>query len=94
MDLRISPGVREKLETKHGVTSDEVEECFVNHEGGFLEDLRERHRTDPPTRWFIARTDAGRMLKVVFVLRGRTFHLRTAFEPEESAIRLYDLYGR
>lgn len=94
MDLHISPGVREKLETKHGVTRGEVEECFANREGGFLEDFREQHRTDPPTRWFIARTDAGRLLKVVFILRGRTFYLRTAFQPEEGAIRLYDLYGR
>ena len=94
MDLFVSPGVREKLETKHGVTIGEVEECFANREGKVLDDLRERHRTQPPTRWFIARTDDGRTLKVVFILRGRTIHLRTAFEPEESAIRTYDLHGR
>lgn len=94
MDLRVSLGVREKLETKHKVTIGEVEQCFANRQGRFLEDLRERHRTVPPTRWFIARTDDGRILKVVFILRGRAVHLRTAFEPEESAIRLYGLYGR
>ena len=94
MDLRISPGVREKLETKHRVTVGEVEQCFANREGGFLEDLRERHRTQPPTRWFIARTNDGRALKVVFILRGSAVHLRTAFEPEEGALRLYELHGR
>ena len=93
MNVRVSLGIREKLETKHGVTIAEVEECFANCAGLFLVDTRESHRTRPPTRWFIARTYRGRRLKVVFVLRGRTAHLRSAFEPDEVAARIYDRYG-
>ena len=50
--------------------------------------------SEPRQCVFIATTNEGRALKVVFILRGSAVHLRTAFEPEEGAIRLYELYGR
>jgi uncharacterized DUF497 family protein len=93
MNLRVSRRVLEKLGSKHGVTIAEVEECLANREGRFLVDSRERHRTRPPTRWFIANTDRGRSLKMVFVLSGRMAHLRTAFEPDDVATRIYYRYG-
>lgn len=54
MQLVISDAIRAKLQAKHDVSSKDVRECFENREGGFLEDDREDHRTDPPTLWFIA----------------------------------------
>ena len=49
MNLIISPRVSAKLTTKHRVTSDEIEQCFMNHDGPYLVDEREKHATDPPT---------------------------------------------
>jgi uncharacterized DUF497 family protein len=96
--LSISPGVREKLATKHGVTPTEIEQCFANRDGGFLEDLREEHRTDPPTQWFISETNAGRVLKVVFIRRtdkdGVRLHLRTAYPPNDEEIRIYERHAK
>ena len=58
MNLVIYPRIRQKLEEKHGVTVEEVEQAFLNKEGRTLRDLR---HTDPsaPRYWFIAETDAG-----------------------------------
>lgn len=67
MSLIISPRVREKLSLKHRVTEDEIVQCFANRDGRMLRDTREEHATDPPTLWFIAETDFGRLLKVIFI---------------------------
>jgi hypothetical protein len=68
MGLIISTRVREKLANKiPPVTEEELLQCFENRSGKYLLDMREEHRTDPPTRWFIAQTHYGRELKVVFV---------------------------
>jgi hypothetical protein len=95
--LIISPTVQVKLATKHRVAPAEILECFANRAGALLEDVRERHRSDPPTQWFIARTDAGRLLKVVFVQRrgrGRAdLHIRTAYEPNAMELRIYAKFG-
>jgi uncharacterized DUF497 family protein len=93
MKLIASDWVREKLLSKHGVTLAEIGECFANRDGGLLEDVRERHRTNPPTQWFIAETDHLRWLKVVFVQRrgpSNTFiEIRTAYEPNQEEVRIY-----
>lgn len=69
MALKCSSAVKQKLADKHGVSLEEVQQCFANREGGLLEDTREAHKTDPPTQWFIAETDYGRRLKIVFILK-------------------------
>jgi hypothetical protein len=99
----ISPGIRAKLAEKHSVSEDEVRQCFENVEGAFLRDIREKHETDPPSHWFISETNRGRKLKVVFVARkvvavegtaGRVdIHIKTAFEPDEVDLRLYERFG-
>lgn len=71
MALVISSKVRLKLADKHNVTELEIEECFANRSGVFLEDTREGHKTELPTQWFIAETDSRRKLKVVFIPKGR-----------------------
>lgn len=95
--LIISLAVRQKLKQKHLVSSEEVRECFRNREGGLLEDTREQHRTDPPTWWFIAATNSGRFLKVVFVRRivgsKVELHLRTAYPANEEERRIYRQFG-
>ena len=89
MALVISPTVRDKLNAKHRVTSEQVEECFRNHDGKYLVDTREDHATNPPTLWFIGRTDTGRELKVVFVAEHGNIYLRTAFTPSARQTKLY-----
>lgn len=94
MGLQISVGVRNKLASKHGVSEEEIIQCFANREGCFLEDIREHHKTDPPTQWFIAETDFGRLLKVIFIDRGDgDIVIRSAFEPGPEERRIYRKYA-
>ncbi len=94
MALLISVAVEKKLSDKHRVTRREVEQCFENREGGFLKDTRERHRTDPPTLWFIALTNKNRELKIVFMQNGNDIHLKSAFEPNDQECKIYRLKTR
>jgi hypothetical protein len=95
MNFRISRRVADKLRTKHQVTPAEVRECFFNREGPSLEDPRLDHRTDPPTYWFMAPTDAGRILKVVYVEypadgdEPAFFAIKTAYEPVDNSAAIY-----
>ncbi len=84
-----SPAVLEKLLTKHLVSSKEVEQCFINRDGGLLEDKRENHATTPLTRWFIAETNQCRLLKICFIPIGTKLHIKTAYEPNAEEIRIY-----
>lgn len=95
MGLFISPRVREKLKTRHNVTEAQVLQCFANRIGRDLTDTRPEHRTDPPTRWFIAQTDYGIELKVVFVFDPATnvVEIKSAFPPNDEERRIYTKYG-
>ena len=93
MALIISPGIQAKLSKRHGVTPRDVEECFTNRSGRLLIDDRVENRTHPPTRWFIAETHHGRLLKIVFVQDGKDVYLKTAFEPNAEELRIYRKYG-
>lgn len=94
MPLIISSQILEKLSNKEPpVTRREVEQCFDNRVGTFLLDVREENRTDPPTQWFIAKTNKNRDLKIVFVRRGKDLHLKTAYDPNAEEVRIYTKYG-
>ncbi|MBN0481054.1 ADP-ribosyl-(dinitrogen reductase) hydrolase, partial [Pseudomonas aeruginosa] len=88
-NLIISDAIERKLQEKHGgVSRREIEQCFENCEGEHLIDLREDHKTDPVTKWFVAETNAGRALKICFVFENSKVFLKTAYEPsaEETSI--------
>lgn len=91
MEIKIAPSIVKKLEQKHGVSTEEVEQCFWNRRGELLEDTLAEHKTDPPTYWFIAETDKRRKLRVVLVWGGgdKDIHIKTAFDADEDAIRFY-----
>ena len=89
MNLIIPPKVLRKLTTRHLVTRDEIEQCFLNHNGPYLVDDREEHATNPPTHWFVGETDTRRQLKVVFVPEHGNLYLRTAFAPTQGQARAY-----
>jgi hypothetical protein len=96
MNLVISQKVREKLAGKTPPVSEgEIRECFGNVLGKYLKDVRENNRTDPPTLWFIAQTDVGRILKVAFILftQDKQVVIKTAYEPNDEEKRIYKKYG-
>ena len=93
-NLVISEQIKAKLRDRHTVTRNEVEQCFANKCGTYLEDTREDHQSDPPTLWFVAPTNRGRLLKVIFIYRNGKVFLRSAFEADQKAIRIYDQYGK
>jgi len=90
----ISPRIDDKLDAKHTVTPQEVDQCFDNKCGVNLIDDREDHQTDPPTLWFIAETDKGRLLKIIFVYRDGKYFIKSAYEPGDLDIRTYEHEGK
>lgn len=92
--FKVSKHVAEKLNKKHKVTIAEVWECFLNRTQGLLEDTRCDHRTEPATLWFIAETDNGRSLKIVFIeLVDGTYEIKTAYEPNNNEVKIYERYA-
>jgi hypothetical protein len=91
--LLISAKILEKLKTKHGIIRSEVEQCFYNRTGNLLIDNRELRRTNPPTLWFLAKTNKGRLLKIVYIQKGSEIHLKSAFEPIAIEISIYAKHG-
>lgn len=73
-----------------GVSSREVEQCFENRAGNFVEDDREEHRTAPPTLWFVVLTNRNRVLKVIFAHKDSNIHIKSAFSPSHGVIDLYN----
>lgn len=92
MAIVISLAVRQKLASKHGVSYEEVEQCFCGM-GATLIDSREQHVTNPPTRWFVGETDYGRKLKVVFILDGSNFIVKTVYPANDDEIRIYEKFA-
>lgn len=89
-----APRIIEKLRDKHRVSVREVEQCFENRCGDYLIDDREDHATDPVTLWFVAPTNQDRLLKVAFIFENGNVHIKSAFEPGEAVIALYDKVGK
>ena len=90
-NFKISQRIIAKLKSKHKVDRKEILECFLNRTGGFLEDTREEHKTEPPTMWFIAETNKERKLKIVFMeLANGKYEIKTAYEPNKIEVRIYE----
>lgn len=90
MKIVMSPEVQKKLDTKHnGVTADDVFQCFANRSDVELIDGRAEHLTNPVTRWFIAETDFGKVLKICFMQYQDRIVIKTAYKPNQEEIRIY-----
>lgn len=91
MEIVIPSANIERKLAKRGISLEDCVECFENRTASFLEDTRERHQTNPKTLWFIAETNMGRLLKVVFIpfLDIGEIHIKSAFEPNSTEITLY-----
>lgn len=90
----VSPRIDAKLDKKHTVSQDEIDECFDNKCGINLIDDREDHRTDPPSLWFIAETNKGRILKIIYVYRDGKYYIKSAYEPNKSEVQHYEDEGK
>lgn len=95
-DLHYSESVLEKLTHKHGVSRDEVLQCFLNRFGPPFEQRDGANATNPPTYWFVSYTNRERRLLVAYMERpegGLT--IKTAF-PANSAqtARYHELCDR
>lgn len=93
MEIFISDVVFRKLKERHAVSEDEIFQCFQRLKTKFAYDTRDRNRTTFPTLWFIAETNTGRRLKVVFVRYGKDkAAIKTAYEPNDFEEKLYRSY--
>ena len=92
-NLKVSDAVSKKLKEKHQVNRREVEQCFMNRMGRLLEDKRARHKTNPPTLWFLAKTNKGRVLQMVYIQTGSVIDLRSPFEPNAAEIAIFAAHG-
>ncbi|WP_231970553.1 ADP-ribosyl-(dinitrogen reductase) hydrolase [Polynucleobacter necessarius] len=89
-NLMIIPAIEEKLNIKHQITRQDVEQCFINRTRSYLLDNRLDHQTEPPTEWFIAENDRGILIKVVFIFDDGLIYLKSAFPPNSTEIRIYN----
>lgn len=87
-----STAILQKLGKKHGVSLEEVHECFESNDGQTLIDEREQHKTVPETEWFISQTRRGRKLKVcfVFVEELNTIFVKTAYDPNDVEVQIFE----
>lgn len=98
MGIIISKEVEQKIGAEdHGcITVKEVHECFANHCGAYAYEQRPHHKTDKgeATPWFVADTNQGRTLKVMFVRDGSDVHLKSAYPATENVKRIYDKFAK
>lgn len=96
MALFISPSVRSKLaKPDHNVTEQEIVQCFANRDRVFLVDTRPEHQTPIPTQWFVAETDYGRRLKIVFIndTSSGLVIIKSAYPATNEVTRIYTKYA-
>lgn len=93
MAIIISDTILLKLQKKHKVSKNEVEQCFTNREGGLLIDGREDHITNPQTLWFVAPTNRNRYLKIMYVADGADIYVKSAYEATDEIKRIYNKYA-
>jgi hypothetical protein len=93
--LVISEKITDKIKLKpgHQVSKTEIAQCFSNNNDTFLIDTRSKHASTPPTKWFVSETDAGRLIKVCFIEYKGLFYIRTAYEANETEIRIFNKYS-
>jgi hypothetical protein len=91
MTIVITSRIRDKLALKHNVTPEDVEQCFANRNGEYIEDTRPAHKRKDGlvTYWFIAENHYGRKLKVAFVEENGNLYICTALDASPAVIRNY-----
>lgn len=96
MTLNISLKIRAKLaQPDHNVTEEEILQCFANRYRGFCTDIRPEHQAPLPTQWFVAETDYGRSLKIVFLhdVTNARMDIKSAYPATVEVIRIYEKFS-
>ena len=95
MQFLISSKVRDKLkDPSHSVTEDEILQAFANRSGNALQDNREKHKTNPPTNWFVSETDYGRKLKIMYILHENSIvEIKSSYNATTEIQRIYAKYS-
>lgn len=93
MPIQITKDVLQKIGERK-ISPDDVEQCFMNREGGLCVDTRAQHLTDPLTNWFVAKTDKDRTLKIMFVPIKDGADLKSAYDATEEICRIYNKYAK
>ncbi len=88
MKLFVSPGTKKKLRNEYNITTEEVKECFLNREKGFLIDINKKYGY--PIFRFIAETNRGRRLKVIFILASGIYKLKVVRPVEKREKNTYE----
>lgn len=96
MRILIYPLILDKLKNKHGVSADDVEQALLNRTGSLAKEVRPQNQGDEERFWFIATTDKGRELKVVFFIDADegALVIITAYEPNDDEVNLYEKIQR
>ena len=94
MALVIRPSTKKKLLERHNVSEKEILEYFLNRDREALDDTREENKTDPPTKWIIAETNHLRELKLVFIVKDGNTILKTAYEPNQEEVWIYNRHAQ
>lgn len=97
MAMIISLGVRAKLaDATHNVTEEEIEQCFANRSEKVCLDARPQHQAHMPTHWFVAETDYGRRLKVVYLhdTKNGNIEIKSAYVANDEVTRIYNKYAK
>lgn len=91
----LSAIIREKLANKEPpVTEIEIRQCFSNLTHRPLVDTREQHKSTPLTRWFVAETDYGRKLKIMYVPTDEGLYIKSAYNATEDIQRIYAKHAK
>mgnify|MGYP000334592896 CR=1 FL=1 len=95
MPLIIPPDIEKKIgqDDHDNITVKEVHECFANHCGRYAYDKRPEHLdgSGQPSPWFVANTNHGRCLKIMFVHDGGDVYLKSAYP---ATVKVQDVYNR
>lgn len=93
----LSQATRAKLARQdHNVTELEIVQSFANRERTFATDSRPEHQTSIPTQWFVAETDTGRKLKVIFIYdtEAGIVDIKSAYAATAEVERIYLKYSQ
>lgn len=96
MRIIIYPLILDKLKNKHGVSTSDVEQAFLNRTGSLAKEMRPQNQSVEDRFWFISTTDVGRELKVVFLIDAdeNVPIIITAYEPDDDEVNLYEKIQR
>jgi len=73
---------------KHGVTNEEAEEIFIDQKAVLTEDIN--HAIIEKRYQILGRTESGKILNVLFTIRGKIIRIISARFANRKEWKLYD----